>query len=97
MTGKFTLQGAWGGGAKPKLTFLFLHILTLIFLQKKDINKTFNKQQRFWKLDKNWQSYCPLNIGASVIIGALVMHINSAVECPRSSLLTGLESLGIAK
>ena len=54
-------------------TFLFLIFLTLVFLQKNDINETFKKQQRFWKLNKNWQSYCPLNIGTLVMFGALVI------------------------
>ena len=60
MPGKSTPQRAWGGVDKPKSTFLFLTIFPSNVLQTKDVNKTFKNQQEFWKLDKTWQNYYPL-------------------------------------
>ena len=85
-------------------TFLFMTIFPSYFLQTKDVNKTFKNQHEFWKLDKTWQNYYPLEhwrFGDERrfvrFFGALAIPNNSAIECPKSILLTGLESFSIAQ
>ena len=67
-------------GDKPKSTFLFLNSLTLVLLETKDITNTFKNRQRFWKLNKNWQSYPRLTIGALVMIGVLAKFRGGGVR-----------------
>ena len=62
------------------------------------ISKNFGNWTRHGKI------ITPLNIGAMVMkdvlcdfFGALAIPNNSAIECPQSILLTGLESFSIAQ
>ena len=88
---------------KPKSTFLFLIILPRSFCRRK-ISIRHSRNSKNLEIGQELAKLLPWDIGALVIIGALVMLLallvmpnNSVIECPRSNLLTGLESLGIAQ